>query len=168
MRLLVNLQRLKLMKMSAVATALNSSESTVRNYATQYVEYLSPSGAGGGGKHRDFTDHDIRVLKLIRDMKVQNIDADNIEITLQSLQQGGWERLPALDGDMRALIPSPGAQIEAQAERAVLLKEIEMLREQIDDLKAERADRDDLVRKLAEAETMIRLYESGRLKPSGE
>jgi DNA-binding transcriptional MerR regulator len=164
---MVNLRRLKPMKISALVTALNISESSVRNYATQYSEYLSPSGMGGGGKHRDFTDHDARVLKLVRDMKFQNIDADNIEITLRSLQQGGWERLPPLDGDMKALIPSPGAQIEAQAERAVLVREIELLREQIADLKAERADRDELVKKLAEAETMIKLYESGRLKPPG-
>jgi hypothetical protein len=72
-----------------------------------------------------------------------------------------------LDGNMLALIPSPGEALAAQADRLVMQKEIEMLREQIADLKAERADRDELMKKLAEAETMIKLYESGRLKPPG-
>jgi len=44
------------MKANAVVTALNIADSTVRKYAEQYAEYLSPSGTGGGGKHRDYTE----------------------------------------------------------------------------------------------------------------
>lgn len=154
------------MKMSAVVTALNAADSTVRKYATLYSDFLSPSGMGGGGKHRDFTDHDVRVLKLVFDMLAAKQSEDSIHATLRSLEAGGWERLPPLEGNSAlAIMPSPSAVIEMQQERAVMQKEIDMLREQLAELKAERADRDDLVKKLAEAETMLRLYESGRLKP---
>lgn len=155
------------MKMSAVVTALGVADSTVRKYATEYSEYLSPSGMGGEGRHRDFTDHDLRVLKLIFDMKSARQSDDNIDATLRSLQANGWERLPPLDGNALALIPSPGEALAAQADRLVMQKEIDMLREQIADLKAERADRDELVRQLAEARTLLKLYDEGRLKPPG-
>ena len=153
------------MKSSAVVAALNMPESTVRKYAHDYAEYLSPTADTGAGRHRDYTDHDVRVLKLVADMKAAKQNAENIDATLRSLQDSGWERLPALDESASSIIPAPAAMIAAQTERAVMQKEIEMLREQIVELKAERADRDELVKKLAEAETMLRLYEAGRLKP---
>ena len=153
------------MKSSAVVAMLNTPESTIRKYAREYAEFMSPSAEATGGRHRDYTDHDVRVLKLIIEMKAARSTQDTIDVTLNSLRDSGWERLPQLDESAAAIIPSPAALIEAQAERAVMQKEIDMLREQIADLKAERADRDDLVRKLAEAETMLKLYETGRLKP---
>ena len=48
-----------------------------------------------------------------------------------SLQAGGWERLPKLDENALALIPTPAAMITAQTERAVMQKESDMLREQV-------------------------------------
>ena len=161
------------MKASQVVTALNLADSTVRKYAEQYAEYLSPSGTGGGGKHRDYTDHDVRVLKLVRDMKFQNISPENIDITLQSLQQGGWERLPALDDDAKAIIPSPAAVVAASAEKSAMQREIEVLREMLDrsEERAQRAideaqsDRDELLHRLHRAELKLELYESGELKP---
>jgi len=155
------------MKSSAVCTVLNMADSTLRKYAQEYGQYLSPSASGGGGKHREYTDHDVRVLKLVNDMKLAKESGDDIEVTLRSLQDSRWERLPQLEDGSSAIIPAPAAMIEARAERAVMQKEIDMLRERIVELTAERADRDDLVKKLAAAETMLKLYEQGRLKPPG-
>lgn len=146
------------MKSSAVVTMLNTPESTVRKYAREYAEFLSPSAEATGGRHRDYTDHDVRVLKLIIEMKAAKSTQDTIDVTLNSLRDNGWERLPALDESALAIIPSPAALLEAQAERAVMQKEIDMLRERIDEMKATQADREDLIRKLAERETMLRLY----------
>ncbi len=157
------------MKPSAVAAALGIAESTVRKYAGEYAEFLSPGGAGGGHRHRDFAEHDVRVLKLIRDMRAENSSAEDIDVTLQSLKSNNWERLPALDEDAKSLVASPGALITANAEKGIMQREIELLREQIERLdaerKAERADRDELLRHLHRAETLLELYESGRLKP---
>jgi len=157
------------MKPSSVAAALGIAESTVRKYASEYAEFLSPGGAGGGHRHRDFAEHDVRVLKLIRDMRVENTSQEDIDVTLQSLKNANWERLPALDDSAKGIVASPGALIAANAEKGVMQREIELLREQIERIdaerKAERADRDELLKRLHRAETLLELYESGRLKP---
>jgi DNA-binding transcriptional MerR regulator len=163
------------MKSNAIVTLLGIADSTLRKYAQAYSEYLSPTGnVGGAGRHRDYTEHDVRVLKLICDMKAQKIGNDDISVTLQSLQNGGWDRLPDLDDNAKALVPLPGALLAAQADRGILQREIELLREQLDALKVETksavAAKDDriteLERRLSRSETMLELYESGRLKPS--
>ena len=158
------------MKPSAVAAALGIAESTVRKYAGEYAEFLSPGGAGGGHRHRDFAEHDVRVLKLIRDMRAENTSSEDIDVTLQSLKSNNWERLPALDDTAKGIVASPGALIDASWRNDVLQREIELLREQIERIdaerKAERADRDELLKRLHRAETMLELYESGRLKPN--
>ncbi len=164
------------MKAAAVVTALGIADSTVRKYATQYNDYLSLSGMSSGGRHCDFTDHDVRVLKLIVDMKSAKQSDDNIDLTLRSLQASGWDRLPALDDNSRAIMPSPANVIAANVEKSAMQREIDLLREMLDraEERAQRAvteaaaDRNDLVKRLAEAETMLRLYESGRLKPPTE
>ncbi len=153
------------MKSGALVAILNTPESTIRKYAADYAEFLSPTASAAGGRHRDYSDHDARVLKLVIDMKAAKQDGGSIDATLKALQDSSWERLPQLDEKSLAVIPTPAALLAAQTERAVMQKEIDMLREQVIDLKAERADRDVLVKKLAEAETMLRLYEDGRLKP---
>src|SRR5664279_1647362 len=120
------------MKPSAVAAALGIAESTVRKYAGEYAEFLSPGGAGGGHRHRDFAEHDVRVLKLIRDMKAENSSLEDIDVTLQSLKSNNWERLPALDDNAKGLVTSPGALITANADKGIMQREIELLREQLE------------------------------------
>ncbi|MEO8396902.1 MAG: MerR family transcriptional regulator [Chloroflexota bacterium] len=164
------------MKPSAVAAALGIAESTVRKYAQKYSEFLTPGGAGGEHKHRDFAEHDVRVLKLIRDMSVASTSPDDVDVTLQSLKSNGWDRLPALDESAKGLVASPGALVAANADKGVMQREIELLREQMDILKADGKDErdqlnaqiNDLGRKLSRAETLLELYESGRLKPKEE
>jgi DNA-binding transcriptional MerR regulator len=152
------------MKSSALVALLNIPESTIRKYAGDYAAYLSPAVNAGAGRHRDYTDHDARVLKLVIDMKAAKQRPEDIEVTLQSLQAGGWERLPALDENTLAIIPTPQALIVAQTERAVMQKEIDMLREALDKATS---DRDELMRRLARAEMRAELFESGELKPRG-
>lgn len=146
----------------------NMADSTLRKLATDYADYLSPSATGDGRKHRDYTDHDARVLKLVHDMKRANQSEADIEVTLASLQAGAWERLPRLDEQTSAIIPSPAAMIESQRERAVLQREIELLRERIAELNASQADREQLIRQLVAAETELRLIKSGWRPPSSE
>lgn len=153
------------MKSNALVAILNMPDSTIRKYAQDYAEFLSPTASAGGGRHRDYTDHDARVLKLVIDMKAAKQNADNIDATLRSLQNSGWERLPALDEDALAIIPAPAAMIAAQTERAVMKKEIDMLREMLDKANS---DRDDLLKKLHRAELMLELMQSGELKPQNK
>src|SRR4051812_44212067 len=115
------------MKPSAVAAALNIAESTVRKYANAYADFLTPGGAGGDRRHRDFEERDVRVLKLIRDMYAAGTAADDMDVTLQSLKAGNWERLPALEESTKGIMPAPGALMEANRRNDVLAGEINIL-----------------------------------------
>lgn len=150
------------MKANQLVTTLGIADSTIRNYAQEFAEYLSPSGTGGAGKHRDYTEHDQRVLKLIRDMKQERLSTDDMHATLSSLQAGGWERLPALDDNSRAIIATPAATVQASADRSAMQREIELLRAM---LKDERGDRDDLLKRLHRAEQIVELVKLGVIKP---
>lgn len=160
------------MKPNAVVAALRVPDSTIRKYANEYSSYLSPSADTRKGSHRDYTDHDVRVIKLIIDMKAARQSTDNIHVTLRSLEAGAWERLPALDDTSASIIPSPAAMIEGHTDRAVMQNTIDMLREQIDGMKGDsRIDRDrinELERELSRSKTLLELYESGRLKPESK
>jgi len=106
-------------------------------------------------------------------MKFQNVSPENIEVTLQSLMAGGWERLPALDDNSKAIMPSPAAVVAASADRSAMQREIEVLRKMLDRadqradaaIAAAKADHDELLARLHRAELKLELYESGELKP---
>lgn len=137
----------------------NLPASTLHKYVQDYQEYLSPSTAS---RHREYTETDARVLKLIIEMKTERMKPQDIEVTLSSLRDGGWSQLPALDQAMQSIIPTQGNQIAAQLEISAMKREIEIWRELAE---KSSADRDELLRRLHEAEMMVRLYESKRLPP---
>jgi len=98
-------------------------------------------------------------------MRNADTSPEDIDVTLQSLKANNWERLPPLDATASSIVPSPGALVLAQKDRDVMQREIELLREQIAELKAERANRDELLKRLHRAEMLVELYEQGRIKP---
>ncbi len=51
------------MKMKQVADRLGKHDNTIRKYAQQFAEFLSPAPAKG--EHRIFTDEDLRVMAFI-------------------------------------------------------------------------------------------------------
>ena len=159
------------MKSNELVKLLNIPESTVRKYAQDYAEYLSPTTAN---RHREYTEHDARVLKLIVDMKTERVKSQDIEVTLSSLKAGDWRQLPALDKATQNIIPTQANQITALEDISALRREVEVMRtehqRQVDMLremlKESTSDRDELIKRLSEAETMLRLYEQGKLKPT--
>lgn len=150
------------MKAGELQALLNLKSSTLHKYATDYAEYLSPSAVSGAGHHREYTEHDARVLKLILTMKGEKLSADDIAVTLNSLRSGDWQQLPPLDQNGGEIIPTRENLVAAGKRESALQREIEILREMLKDASS---DRDDLVKRLAEAELLVKLYESGRLKP---
>lgn len=164
------------MKSSALVALLQIPESTIRKYARDFEQYLSPGAAGASGRHREYSDHDARVLKLIVDMKRSGTNLESIGASLAMLQANNWEQLPPLETGAKSLILDTVGQIQAQADRSALQREIEVLRTQIDhleqlrkeDLAAAQRDRDELLRRMHKAETLLELYQQGKLKPGGE
>jgi DNA-binding transcriptional MerR regulator len=179
------------MKPHEVADRLEIAIPTVRLWATEYRHFLSPQAAGGGGRHRDFNEQDLRILYFIQQQKQTSIPAAEIHLTLERLQADNWEDLPHIPErpNMAAVpvVPEAAAQAALDAERRTLFREIATLQERLEKVEAqleeeragreallqtERAEREKLLRelsdlnaKLAEAQTELRLYRSGRLKP---
>lgn len=174
------------MKPADVATLLQIAGSTVRLWASQYREFLSPQAAGGDGSHRAFSDQDIRVLHFIQQLKQDGLTGDALYQALKQMQARGFDGLPDVPDRPNVaqvpMVPAAAASGVIDAERRSLLREIATLQNLIDELRGElakeraenTAKHDDLMNKLADAraelarqKVMVELYESGRLKPPG-
>lgn len=158
------------MKSADVVKLLNLHDSTLRRYALHYGDYLSPAGAGGTGHHRDYTEQDVRILKLIRDMKNdREVKPGDIEATLSSLAASHWDRLPALSETNQSIVPTQDNMIALRSDNDRLQGKIEGLEDEINRLYValgqQRADRDELLQRVQRAELMLELYQQGKLKP---
>jgi DNA-binding transcriptional MerR regulator len=162
------------MKPGDAAKFLGVDRSTITRWtAHEFRQYMTPGAQGGSGKNRVMTDRDLRVLYLIKTLKDTNTPAEEIHTALQQLERDGWEGLPAMPAAPSAMAEFPVVPVAASdaalsAERRALLREISFLQQRIEqletDLKAERTDRDELVKRLARAETLLDLWETGRIK----
>jgi DNA-binding transcriptional MerR regulator len=107
-----------------LADLLNLSPATIRKWASEdYGEYLSPTGQGGQGARRSFTEHDARIIAWIAVMKRENIQAKDILATLKTCQDANWKSLPpipqaTMEGSPIAVMPR-----EAVEEKLIALKE---------------------------------------------
>ncbi|MEO8397950.1 MAG: MerR family transcriptional regulator, partial [Chloroflexota bacterium] len=175
-----------------IAKLLDMKPGTIRLWSDKdhFRDYLSPTGAGGDGAHRDFTDDDLRVLYFVKQQKDVGRHTDDIKSSLASMQTR----------DVLYGLPLPGVRMEAEVAvvpaalvdetRRALLHEVGTLQNTVRELKDEiaskdakfeleradrRAEHERLLReistlesRLSRTETMLELYESGRLKPKGE
>jgi len=185
------------MKPHEVATRLKIATSTVRQWAAEYREFMSPHAAGGEGQHRSFIELDMRVLYFIREAKQRNERFEEIEPVLKNLQEDSWTDLPYIPEEPNMasvpMVPEAAAQGALDAERRSLLREISFLHEQLKErdetYREQLKERDQtyreqiqnkdmqlkeqheriatLMRELGEVDVELRLYRSGRLKPEG-
>jgi DNA-binding transcriptional MerR regulator len=177
------------MKPQDVATLLGIGRSTVTTWTMgEFKEYFTPGAQGGSGRPRNLSDFDVRLLHLIDEMKKTNVPGDEIHAALRQLRDNDWQGLPDMPeaGTGTAVVPvMPTAAADAAVN--TLLRENNELRHRMRDLEdkidslhreakadiaAERGERDKLLRelgdvraKLERANTIIELYEEGRLKP---
>jgi DNA-binding transcriptional MerR regulator len=169
------------MKPLQLAAKLEVSTSAVRAWSVEFAQYLSPTGAGGNGRHRDFNQHDINVLAHIKALKALGRSAPEVHHELKSLMENDWIGLPAFQDTISNMMNVPGVPIVAadmaidEAKKA-LLREIVMLNERLEkaeqQISAEREKNEAFLREIAnlraqlsEAQTIAKLYETGRLKP---
>jgi DNA-binding transcriptional MerR regulator len=163
------------MKVADVAGLVGIAGSTVRAWSMgEYKRYLSPTAQGGSGSTRNFTELDARILALIYTRKTSGAAAQDIHAELQALQGDDWNDLPPLSatvGNVASVpvVPAAAAEMALSAHTQALLREIADLRQRIDTLEGKndtlQTTVSDLRAKLARAETLVELYESGRLKP---
>ena len=162
-----------------LARWLGVSPTTIRMWASlEFGRYLSPSGAGGEGRWRVFSEHDARILAYVQMLKQQGLRVEEIHAALARMQADGWQGLPDMPPapvgvEPERLIPEKAAEKIILSQQSAAGNHIAVLQSQIAELKselvAERERRDsevkELTRKLAEAETELRLWREGWRKP---
>lgn len=132
------------MKPSDVSTMIGVSSVTIRKWSNEFASFLSPTGAGGDGRHRDFTETDVRVLKLIKELRDGGRTRHDIEMSLQNaLDQGTIDDIPLPESAAHVarvpMIPTAAADAALNVSNSSLLREIAFLETRIQEMKEERA-----------------------------
>jgi DNA-binding transcriptional MerR regulator len=71
-----------------VMAIFSISRETVRNWSSEFAAFLSDSSKPGKGKHRVFSDEDMRVFALAGDLRRQGATHETIIANLASGQRG--------------------------------------------------------------------------------
>lgn len=183
------------MKTSEVAQLLGLSPNTVRTWTwREFRSYFSPDAQGGDGNTREFNELDIQVMSHIATLTRKHTAREDIHTDLRKMQGGNWIDLPPLrPAPSKTLsmpvVPAEAAQRELDSERRALMREVATLQGYVEKMehqlheerKDHAVDNDKHLRELAmlrqelgqaeekarsaRSETLVELYESGRLKP---
>lgn len=76
------------------ATIFGVALETIRNWADEFQDYLSPTATPGRGKHRMYTFEDLSVFSLVADLKKQGMTYTDIHASLRNGQRGQPPALP--------------------------------------------------------------------------
>ena len=76
------------------ATIFGVALETIRNWADEFQDYLSPTATPGRGKHRMYTFDDLSVFSLVADLKKQGMTYMDIHASLRNGQRGQPPALP--------------------------------------------------------------------------
>lgn len=125
-----------------VATLFDIAGQTVRKYATEFADYLSPTANPEKGRARQFTDDDLEVYALIVDLKAQNRLYEDIHIALQRGERG----------DPPLILPSPNGLSPQEQQLAVANARIRDLEAA---LHRKEGVEEELRRQLAEAQQQL-------------
>ncbi len=71
-----------------IASLFKISRETVRVWSREFSAYLSPTAQPEPGRHRNFTDEDLRVFSLVSDMKNRGSVYEDIHAALAAGQRG--------------------------------------------------------------------------------
>lgn len=151
------------MKVNLIADALGVSKSIVKVWSKEFGDYVSAGARGGTGEAREYTEHDLRVLTLVRDLRKQQVPYDAIRAELDKVRADNWQELP----DAPALFAVTAEDASTPApERARLMGEIIVIRAELDSVRAaldaEHAQVVDLQQRLSDKERELGRLE-GRL-----
>jgi len=76
------------------ATIFGVALETIRNWADEFQDYLSPTATPGHGKHRMYSFEDLKVFSLVADLKKQGMTYSDIHASLRNGQRGQPPALP--------------------------------------------------------------------------
>jgi len=142
------------LKTKELADWLGLAPGTIRTWTGgEFKRYLSPTGQGGGGRIRNFTDIDCRVIAFTATLIDNGTPRGEIHISLNRMQADDWADLPPMPaappsmGPIR-MISQDAAETAITSQRSSSQREISILDERLDkvteDLESERTRRADL------------------------
>jgi DNA-binding transcriptional MerR regulator len=123
-------------KAGEVSKRIGVHGNTVRNWSSEYADFLTPEAVGSGsGSRRRFTDQDALVLATIADLRAKGFTREQVIAALQAGRlKDSLPNLPAPEEEAArrdvALVPV------AQLQRA--LDEVQRVRDELDRVIAER------------------------------
>lgn len=134
---------------SQVARHLNTSGTTIRNYAAEFAEFLSPTATPPAGEPRQFSDDDLAILTTVFVMRGQLATPAAIAAALRD----GQRLEPAT-----AAGPDDAAAVDAPAAFTTALQVLESRLNKLEDrLEVERDARIDAEKRATAAETELRV-----------
>lgn len=123
------------MQTSDLAKLLSRPAVSIRKWAAEFGDYLSPTAAGGEGATRNFTEQDARIMAHISAMIQAGHSRDEIHASLKILAADDWQGLPVLPPTPPGMEPIAVVPTStADAQRRSLVREIGALETQIDTL----------------------------------
>jgi DNA-binding transcriptional MerR regulator len=135
-----------------VADIFGFAESTVRNWSSEFAEYLSPTATPGNRKKRDFTPEDLAVFALVSEFKQGKATYDDIHLALKMGQRG---KPPEISEDQLKLISATESEKRASLEIVSLQRHIADLAEMLRTARAEAAETRVLAEKNASLTTQV-------------
>lgn len=110
------------------------SSETIRNWCDEFGDYLSSTANPGKGKHRNFTDDDMRVFDLIAKMKGQGLTYEQIHAALLNGQRGDEPQLPA-EEMQELIVKEEKSQLSLEVE--VIQRALRLVTEERDKLQSQ-------------------------------
>lgn len=90
------------MNPAELAKLIDVSGDTLRRWTKEYRDFLSPSATPPKGQPRNMSEHDQRVMKMIKSLRDAGQDREAIIDTLRREQENDWAGLPSAPEDWRA------------------------------------------------------------------
>jgi DNA-binding transcriptional MerR regulator len=150
-----------------VARRFGVADQTVKNWAAEFAQYLSPTATPEPGKRRAFTVEDVAILAVVHEMVGRGRDTDAAHTALRAGQRGAGAIVAAQNGDTLITVQRDrdmlqGAVLELrsllEAERASKQSEVDRRDQRIIELE----------RQLARTELLLELSRGAEAKPKGE
>lgn len=149
------------MKTSEAAHRLGVSPAAIRAWTLPTGPYADFMSSGGrGGKRRDLTDQDVRILARVVELSASRMTQAEVAAELEAMRADGWRGLPALPpppayGNEIPTVSADAAAIAIDKTRDILMQQIRALEGEIsrleDALHEERQERRGLQIRLEDA-----------------
>jgi len=164
-----------------IQSLFDISPQTVRAWANEFAQYLSVDASPSLGRHRVFTEDDLKVFALVKEMKDEKKLYDDIHLSLQSGARGEMPSLP--DDDLVDLVATKqGIQLLNnlrmlmakmseidrrfnQLESTVKDREVQDLRQQ---LKENQDEKMELMRQIGRLEALLEVEKEKNSKLSND